>query len=46
MGAENHDDMVAAVTNPLRGATVDSGHHMAEDAPEQLASTLQNFLCA
>ena len=27
----------------VRGAVIDSGHHMAEDAPEQLASTLRGF---
>jgi haloacetate dehalogenase len=27
----------------VRGAVIDSGHHMAEDAPEQLASTLRDF---
>jgi haloacetate dehalogenase len=26
------------------GAVIDSGHHMAEQAPEQLAGVLQNFL--
>ncbi|MGX7681810.1 alpha/beta fold hydrolase [Jatrophihabitans sp. DSM 45814] len=28
----------------LRGATIDSGHHMAEEAPEQLAGELTAFL--
>ncbi|MBB5868864.1 haloacetate dehalogenase [Allocatelliglobosispora scoriae] len=28
----------------VRVATIDSGHHMAEEAPEQLASTLREFL--
>ena len=27
----------------VRGAVIDSGHHMAEDAPEQLAATLRDF---
>ena len=27
----------------VRGAVIDSGHHMAEDAPEQLATTLRDF---
>jgi haloacetate dehalogenase len=27
----------------VRGAVIDSGHHMAEEAPEQLASTLRGF---
>jgi haloacetate dehalogenase len=38
---------VLAVWRPwapdLRGAVIDSGHHMAEEAPEQLASTLLTF---
>jgi haloacetate dehalogenase len=48
-----HDDMetlygdVLAVWRPwapdLRGAVIDSGHHMAEQAPEQLATTLADF---
>jgi haloacetate dehalogenase len=28
----------------VRGATIDSGHHMAEEAPEQLAEALLGFL--
>jgi hypothetical protein len=28
----------------LAGARIDSGHHMAEEAPEQLASVLAEFL--
>jgi len=28
----------------LRGAPIDSGHHMAEDAPDQLAAELTTFL--
>ena len=31
-------------TAPLRGARIDSGHHMAEEAPEQLADVLTEFL--
>ena len=27
----------------VRGATIDSGHHMAEEAPEQLAAVLGDF---
>ncbi len=30
----------------LRGATIDSGHHMAEEAPEQLADVLLGFFAA
>ena len=32
------------VLGPLTGARIDSGHHMAEEAPEQLASALVDFL--
>ncbi|MDG4834011.1 alpha/beta hydrolase [Solwaraspora sp. WMMD1047] len=39
---------VLAVWRPwapdLRGGPIESGHHMAEDAPEQLAATLADFL--
>ena len=28
----------------LRGGEIDSGHHMAEEAPEQLAAALGGFL--
>jgi haloacetate dehalogenase len=28
----------------VRGATIDSGHHMAEEAPDQLAAVLLDFL--
>jgi haloacetate dehalogenase len=28
----------------VRGASIDSGHHMAEEAPEQLADELISFL--
>jgi haloacetate dehalogenase len=39
---------VLAVWRPwaadLRGAVIDSGHHMAEEAPEQLAEVLLDFL--
>ena len=34
------------VDGPLRGARIDSGHHMAEEAPEQLAAALIAFLGA
>lgn len=41
---------VLAVWRPwvtdLRGAVIDSGHHMAEDAPGQLAQELRAFLLA
>ena len=50
-----HDDMEelygdplaiwrAWVDGPLQGARIDSGHHMAEEAPEQLADVLTEFL--
>ena len=49
-----HDDMEqlygdplaiwAAWADDLRGARIDSGHHMAEEAPVQLADTLRAFL--
>jgi haloacetate dehalogenase len=50
-----HDDMEelygdplaiwrAWVDAPLEGARIDSGHHMAEEAPEQLADVLTEFL--
>jgi haloacetate dehalogenase len=49
-----HDDLetlygdVLAVWRPwapsLRGAVIDSGHHMAEEAPDQLAGVLLDFL--
>ena len=32
------------VAGPLQGARIDSGHHMAEEAPEQLAAELAEFL--
>lgn len=48
-----HDDLEELWGDPLelwrswagdvRGAVIDSGHHMAEDAPEQLAATLRAF---
>jgi haloacetate dehalogenase len=50
------DDMEELWGNPLpvwrewaddvRGATIDSGHHMAEEAPDQLAAVLLDFLSA
>lgn len=50
-----HDDMEllygdpaviwsAWCTEPPTSSVIDSGHHMAEEAPEQLAGTLQGFL--
>jgi haloacetate dehalogenase len=36
----------AWVAAELRGARIDSGHHMAEEAPEQLAAELAGFLRA
>jgi haloacetate dehalogenase len=51
-----HDDLEELWGDPVaiwrdwaddvRGATIDSGHHMAEEAPEQLAATLHDFLTA
>ena len=48
-----YDDLVDLYGDPVdvwrswaadvRGAVIDSGHHMAEDAPEQLAATLHRF---
>jgi haloacetate dehalogenase len=49
-----HDDLEELWGDPVavwrewaddvRGATIDSGHHMAEEAPEQLAAVLLDFL--
>ena len=51
-----HDDMEQLYGDPLaiwrnwaddvRAARIDSGHHMAEEAPEQLAATLRDFFAA
>ena len=51
-----HDDLEELWGDPLaiwrdwaddvRGATIDSGHHMAEEAPEQLAAVLGDFFSA
>ena len=44
-----YDDVLAIWSRwaeDLRGGTVDSGHHMAEDAPEELAEQLRDFLGA
>ncbi len=51
-----HDDLEELWGDPLaiwrdwaddvRGATIDSGHHMAEEAPDQLAAVLLDFLSA
>ncbi len=30
-------------TTTVQGHTIDSGHHMAEDAPDALANALLNF---
>jgi haloacetate dehalogenase len=47
---ELHGDPVAIwrewATGPLTAATVDSGHHMAEEAPEELAAALIKWLTA
>ncbi len=32
------------VAGSLRGERIDSGHHMAEEAPEQLAGVLAEFV--
>ena len=32
------------MTGPLSGVRIDSGHHMAEEAPEELADALAEFL--
>lgn len=32
------------IAGPLSGARIDSGHHLAEEAPEQLAGVLAEFL--
>jgi len=45
--AELYGDVVAVWapwSTDLRGAPIDSGHHMAEDAPVQLAAELTTFL--
>jgi haloacetate dehalogenase len=49
-----HDDMEELYGDPVaiwrdwaddvRGARIDSGHHMAEEAPEQLAAVLRDFM--
>ena len=49
-----HDDMEYLYGDPLaiwgawaddvRGQRIDSGHHMAEDAPEELSAVLRSFL--
>jgi haloacetate dehalogenase len=44
---EQHGDPVPiwrAWADDVRGATVDSGHHAAEEAPEELAAVLADFL--
>jgi haloacetate dehalogenase len=51
-----HDDLEELWGDPVaiwrewagdvRGATIDSGHHMAEEAPEQLADVLAGFFSA
>jgi haloacetate dehalogenase len=35
-----------AWADDVRGATIDSGHHMAEEAPDQLAGVLRDFFGA
>ena len=56
VGWSIRDDMEELYGDPLaiwrgwaddvRGVRIDSGHHMAEEAPEQLAATLREFLAA
>ena len=45
---ELHGDPVAIwrawVDGPLEGVTFDSGHHVAEEAPEEVAAALAAFL--
>lgn len=45
---ELHGDPVAVwrawVNAPVQGVKIDSGHHMAEDAPEELAAAIAGFL--
>jgi haloacetate dehalogenase len=45
---ELHGDPVAVwrpwLTGPVRGVKIDSGHHMAEDAPDELAAAITEFL--
>jgi len=45
---ELHGDPVAVwrswVTGPLRGVEIDSGHHMAEDAPVELTDAIAGFM--
>jgi haloacetate dehalogenase len=35
-----------AWADDLRGARIESGHHMAEEAPEALVAELRSFLAA
>ncbi|MDA0179683.1 alpha/beta hydrolase [Solirubrobacter phytolaccae] len=45
---ELHGDPVAVwrewLTGPVRGVKLDSGHHMAEDAPDALADAIAGFM--
>ena len=45
---ELHGDPVAIwrewATGPIDGVRIDSGHHMAEEAPDELAAALVKFL--
>ncbi|MDQ3735295.1 MAG: alpha/beta hydrolase, partial [Actinomycetota bacterium] len=45
--ADLHGDVLAIWkpwTTDLTGGPIDSGHHMAEDAPQELAARLADFL--
>ena len=33
-------------TTELSGARIESGHHMAEEAPQAVADAIRGFLCA
>jgi hypothetical protein len=46
MGAENHAEFRAALRDPadVRGHGLDSGHHVAEEAPAALTAALVDFL--
>ncbi len=56
LGWSIHDDLEQLYGDPLdvwrpwatdlRGVRIDSGHHMAEEAPEQLARELREFLAS
>jgi len=41
---EDPTEVWRAWADDVRGATIGSGHHMAEEAPVELASALRTFL--